>query len=121
MIDGRGREDSEPDRLEAGRFLQIQSRQCAIELDCLQKSEPAGGERSEALESLRRLGSSERGAQILAKIRAIGSQFIIGLRGEAPCSMGNDPIFCEFKMGELQDCVAPCFSRQERISGPAAS
>ena len=68
MIDGRGREDGEPDRLEAGRFLQIQSRQCAIELDCLQKSEPAGGERSEALESLRRLGLRERRAQILAEI-----------------------------------------------------
>jgi hypothetical protein len=26
MIDGRGREDGEPDGLEAGRFLQIQSR-----------------------------------------------------------------------------------------------
>ena len=42
MVDGRGGEDGEPDRLEAGRFLHIQSRKRPIELNRFQKPEPMG-------------------------------------------------------------------------------
>jgi hypothetical protein len=45
MIDGRGRQDGEPERLEANRFFQSQSRQGAIELNRLQKTEPVAGQR----------------------------------------------------------------------------
>ena len=68
MIDGRRGEDGEPDRLKARRFLMPEARQGAIELDRLQKSEPIGGERGQALETILRLGLSQRSAQILAEI-----------------------------------------------------
>ena len=91
MIDGRGGEDGEPDRLKARRFLQAEARERAIELDGLQEGEPMGGERGQAFETIGRLGSSQRCAQIRRGNRAaIGSQFIIGLRGERGLH-GRDP------------------------------
>ena len=68
MIDGRGREDGETHRVEAGRLLWIQSRQRAIELHRFHKSEPARGKRGEAVERIPRLGLIERCAQIAAEI-----------------------------------------------------
>jgi hypothetical protein len=68
MVDGRGREDGEPNRREARRFLQIQSRQGAIELNRFQKPEPMGGEGRQAFESITELGLVERRAQIVAEI-----------------------------------------------------
>ena len=68
MINGRRREDREPDGSEAGRFLQIQPRQGAIELNRFQKPEPMGGERRQAFESVARLGLIQRRTQVVAKI-----------------------------------------------------
>ena len=68
MIDGRGREDGEPDRLEAGRFLQIQSRERPVELYGLQKTQPMAGQRGQAFKAVAGLGLSERRAQIVAEI-----------------------------------------------------
>ena len=123
MIDGRGGEDGEPDRLEARRFLEAKARERAIELDCLQKGEPMGGERGQGrrdhpsawLEPAQR--PDPRGNR-----RAIGSQFIIGLRGEADCMGGTGSVErVNRDQRDFTEAAAPCFSIQERISGPAAS
>ena len=68
MVDRRGREDGEADRLEAGRFLHIQSRERPIELNRLQESEPMARQRGQALEAIRQLRLVQRGAQIAAEI-----------------------------------------------------
>ncbi len=68
MVDGRGREDGQPDRLEAGRFLHIQSRDRPVELHGLQEPEPMARQRGQALKAVRRLRLVQRGAQIAAEI-----------------------------------------------------
>jgi hypothetical protein len=68
MIDGRGGEDGEPYRLEAGRYLDLEARQGAVELDSLQEGEPMGGDRCQRFETVRRLDPSQRRAQVLAEV-----------------------------------------------------
>ena len=92
MIDGRGREDGEPDRLETWRFLQIQSRQRAIELHRFQKTEPARSKRGEAVERIRRHGLIERRAQIAAEIVRDRQPAHDWTTGGGALQHGNDPI-----------------------------
>ena len=92
MIDGRGRENGETDRLKAGRFLQIQSRQRAIELHRFHKSEPARGKRGEAVERIPRLGLIERRAQIAAEIACDRQPAHDRTSGGGALQHGNDPI-----------------------------
>ena len=92
MINGRRREDGEPDGSEAGRFLQIQSRQGAIELNRFQKPEPMGGERRQAFESVVRLGLIQRRTQIVAKIGRNRQPAHRRTSGGGALEHKNDPI-----------------------------
>ena len=103
---------------EARRFLSAQTRQRAIELDCLQESEPAGGERGEALETIRRLGSSQRRAEIRAEIPR-DRQPVHHRTTRGSGLHGRDRIrFSEQDHGRRYKSRRAMMSIQERISGP---
>ena len=68
MIDGRGGDNGEPDRREAGRFRRAQPGESAIELNRLQEPEPMAGQRRQAFEPLGRPCLTQRGAEIAAEI-----------------------------------------------------
>ena len=87
MIDGRGGDNGEPDRREAGRFRRAQPGESAIELNRLQKPEPMAGQRRQAFEPLAGLGSPSAAPRSPRKSAATGSQLIVGLRGEAVCGI----------------------------------
>jgi hypothetical protein len=111
MIDGGGRKDDEPNRHKARRFLQAESAQCAIKLDRFEEPKPTGGEGCQALETLGWLGPSSVARKSPRKSGATGSQLIIGERGAMVCIGATESSGMDY---------APCSSRHERISGPAA-